>query len=171
MSPAKRSKKRSNLNKGFTLMEVLLVIGLLAMIFGLTAFSGMDSYHGSSFRNERDGMIGALQRARNQATNSICLGGAGCTGSLPHGVHFTNTEYTIFQGNAYNAADPLNDVIDINAPIQMSLGGFTDVIFSQFSGDASTVPSGTPSLTLTDSITGRNSVITIGGFGQITWTN
>jgi len=157
--------KRDN---GFTLMEVIIVITLLGMIVGLTTFVGFDSYRGSSFRSERDALIGVMQRARSMATNNICLGG--CTNGK-HGVHITATEFTIFQGSDYLTRDSSYDEITKMGPlVQIAPGSFTDVIFSGLSGDATTLPSGVSTLTMTDA-TGHNSVITIQSFGQITWTN
>lgn len=156
-------------------MEVVLVIGLLGMIFGLTAFMSVSSYQGTSFRNERDALIGVLQRARSQAVNNICLSPAGaCTDSLPHAVHVTETNYTIFQGNK-TYSDPTRDtstdeIIEVSAPINpVSF----DVIFTQLSGDATTIPAGTggfSTFTIADN-TGHDSAITISSFGQISWTN
>ena len=166
------SSKVKNLNGGFTLMEVIIVVGLIGMIFGLTAFVSINSYRGSSFRNERDALIGVLGRARNQAMNNTCLGG--CTDSKPHGVHITVNDYTIFQGATYNSADPLNEVIKKDSSISIQgLGttSFTDVIFTQLSGDISTLPSGIWDLTLINVTTGQNSKITTASYGQITWTN
>ena len=68
-----------SLSKGFTLMEVLVVIALLGVIFSLSVFISLDTYRGSSFRNERDTLVGVLQEARSEAMNNICIGGT-CTG-------------------------------------------------------------------------------------------
>jgi prepilin-type N-terminal cleavage/methylation domain-containing protein len=166
------SIQSKNLKAGFTLMEVLLVLGLLGMIFSMTAFVGIDSYRGSSFRNERDAFIGVLQRARDQSINNICLGG--CTDSKKHGVYITSTDYTIFQGNSYATRDTsVDQVVKIDADIDIAPGGFTEVVFSQLSGDAATTPvmiSGFSELMMTDS-TFHQSIIRVSSFGQITWTN
>jgi len=56
----------------------------------ITAFGlvmNMNAFRGFSFRNDRDTMVAALQKARSQAINNICLG-TGCTDGKPHGVYF-----------------------------------------------------------------------------------
>lgn len=157
------------MKSGFTLIEIIIVIALLGLIFGLTTFIGMDTYQGSSFRNDRDALIGVLQRARNQSMNNTCLGG--CTNSVQHGVHITMGSYIIFQGSSYATRNPAVDEIIPSGPhMNIIPGGFDDVIFSQLSGEAITVPSGIWTLTLSDG-TVHTSTITINSAGQITWTN
>ena len=130
----------------------------------------MNSYYGSSFRTERDALVAALRRARSFSINNICLGN--CDGGKPHGVHITSTSYTIFQGSTYDTRDSGTDeIINIGPNLKITPGGFTEVVFSNLSGDATTLPSDTHELTLIDMTTGKNSIITINNFGQISWTN
>lgn len=159
------------LKKGFTLLEILITIGLLAIVASLGLFVSMESYHNSSFHNERDLFISALQHARAQAVNNVCIG-LSCTEGQPHGVHIvttagTVTHYIVFQGTTYNSVDPLNTVIDVGKNISQNLQvtGMTDVYFDQLS--ASTTPT---TITLQNNL-GESSVITIGNEGQISWTN
>jgi len=157
-------------NRGFTLMEVLIVMALLGIIFSLAAFINLDAYRGSSFRNERDTLVGVLEEARSQAMNGICVGGS-CTDSKPYGVHITSTNYTIFQGATYATRDTTyDDVVAIGPLVSIASGSFTDVIFAQLSGDATTLPAGATSTTITDGM-GHTSVISVSSFGQVTWTN
>jgi prepilin-type N-terminal cleavage/methylation domain-containing protein len=154
-------------SQGFTLMEIILVLGLLGIIFAFTAFITFDTYRGSSFRNERDTIIGTLQRARTESMNNVCAGS--CTNSKPHGVYFTSTSYTLFQGATYASRDIAYDEVR-NVPTGVQLHGLQEVIFSLLSGDATTTPSGSFDLVIQDS-TGHISTTTINKYGQITWTN
>ena len=151
-------------SKGFTVLEMLVVMGLLAIVSALGLFMSMDSYRGGSFRNERDTIVTALQTARSQAMNNICLG-SGCTDGKAHGVHFEIGKYIIFQGNAYSSSDPLNQTIASNDP-NVVVTGPADVIFSQLSGQVAAA--GT--IAVSDQA-GHSSTISINGEGQIVWTN
>lgn len=148
-------------------MEVLIVLGILSIIFAITAFISFDTYRGSTFRNERDTIIGTLQRARSQSINNVCLGT--CTNSRAHGVHFTNTQYTLFQGLSYASRDTAYDEVKTVNP-GIGLSGATDVMFAQLSGDATTTPSGTWELVVKDA-TGHISTTTVNQYGQIQWTH
>jgi prepilin-type N-terminal cleavage/methylation domain-containing protein len=155
---------------GFTLIELLVVIGLLSVIGSFTVFLGLDAYRGNSFHGERDLLLTALYRARAESINNICVGPASgtgaCTDGVAHGVHITDEQFIIFQGNSYNATDPYNEVIqrqsfnvDITPPTH-------DPVFAQLSAQVAQPGD----IIFSDDGT-RTSTITVGSEGQITWTN
>jgi Tfp pilus assembly protein FimT len=153
--------------RGFSLLEMLVVIGMAALIGGLALFASMDTFHGANFRTERDMLVGLMQHARSQAVHNVCTG-SGCTNGLPHGVHFDTGAYTLFQGGAYTAGNSTNAVFEANTAFVHagSLAG-SDIVFSQLSG---TTTCGTCTFTLADS-EGHSSTITVSAEGQIIWTH
>jgi prepilin-type N-terminal cleavage/methylation domain-containing protein len=156
----------TNKNSGFSLIEILVVLGMLSLLAAFTLFIGTDSYRGYSFRNERDTIVSILQKARSQAMSNVCLG-SGCTGGEPHGVHFASGQYVIFQGSSFNPSDPNNEVRISGYNLDLTGSTMTDVIFTQLSGEAT--PTG--AIRLTDPNTNHTSDITINSAGQIAWTN
>jgi Tfp pilus assembly protein FimT len=154
---------------GFTLLEVLIVIGLLIFLTGLTALMSLDSYRGYSFRGQRDNVISVLQKARGQAMNNVCLGSTPtCSGGRPHGVHFSTDEYIIFQGASLDDT-PENashdQVISADYPLIFTPAA-PEAVFKQLSGDA-TAPL---NFTVSDEF-GHSSDITINSEGRISWSN
>ncbi len=157
-----------NYESGFTLIEVLVVIGILIFLTGLTALMSLDSYRGYSFRSQRDNVISVLQKARGQAMNNVCLGSSSdCSGGRPHGVHFSSGQYIIFQGNslADTAEDDQDQKINADYPLIFS-PATPEVVFKQLSGDASSPLT----ITVSDDY-GHNSEISINSEGRISWTN
>ena len=150
---------------GFTLIEVLLVIGIATILFGMSIAMGLNTYTGYNFRNERDTAISALQKARSQAISNICLGGDSCANGLPHGVHFETGKYVVFQGTIYDAGSALNETIITSGNINIAVT--PDIIFTQLSGEADPAPW---TLNLQDQ-SGHSSDITINNSGRIAWTN
>ncbi len=152
--------------RGFSLLEILVVIGLLTIIGGFGVVVSMGSLQGTYFRNDRDAVVSALHKARSRAVSNMCFGG--CTDGSPHGVHIDHVAhtYTVFQGAVYSAVDPLNETAALNP--QTATAGFTDVVFTELSGDAVTNPGTT--LSVTD-ISGRTSQIDINSEGKISWSN
>lgn len=158
--------KEDRSRAGFTLIEILIVLGILAILSGFGLVASLDAYRGYSFRNERNTMVSVLQKARSQAISNICLG-SGCTDGKPHGVAFQAGQYIIFQGSGYAARDQAVDqIVAVNYALTFAPGSLPEVVFSQLSGDAA--PAGT--ITLTDEA-GHSSVISINSEGQISWTN
>src|SRR5690242_12740236 len=75
---------------GFTLIEMLVAMAVLAVVIKLGLFLSLDFYKGTSYRSEKDVIISVLQKARSQSMNNI--------DQVQHGVHFTDPlKYIIFQ--------------------------------------------------------------------------
>jgi len=149
-----------------TFFEVIVVMGIFAMVGGFALFVSMETYRGSSFHSDRNLLVATLQRARAQAINNICLGT--CTDGKKHGVAIRPTEYpdsyVIFQtSNDYAARDVPQDAPFEASPISGQTGD-SEIVFEYLSGNSNPA-----SITLTGE--GHTSVITIGAEGQITWTN
>lgn len=152
---------------GFTLVELLVVMGLVGIIGSMSMLVGMDTFRKSSLRSERDKLVAIIHKARAQSMNNICLG-AGCTGGKAHGVHLSGGQYVLFQGTSYGARDIAVDMVTVpEYPVSFS-GSVSDVVFETLSGDVITYPSGND-IAISDGI--ASSTITFGTEGTITWTH
>jgi prepilin-type N-terminal cleavage/methylation domain-containing protein len=159
-----------NKNNGFTLIEILVVLTILILVAGFALFVSMDSYRGFSFRSERDTAVSMLQKARSQGISNICLGGS-CADGKPHGVHFTSSQYKIFQGTslddtpqdaAVDQAVPVNNKVTIT---DTSNNPPADIIFNQLDGATTAA-----TIRIKDT-SGHSSDISVNSEGQIAWTN
>ncbi len=153
---AKQKAKIFSHAKGFTLLELLIVIALIAVISTLGLLVGMDFYRTYAFSYERQVVVSALEKARNQALSNI--------NQARHGVYFAGGNYVIFQGLTYASRNMAFDQV-ISASPALSHSGMQEVVFSQLSGDA--VVTGSP-LQLSDGLT-HNVTISINSEGQINW--
>lgn len=155
--------------RGFTLIEILIVVGIMTLLGGVTLIVSMDNYHAYAFRAERDTLVSLLQKARSQSMSNICLPTNGsCTNGKAHGVYVSAGQYTVFQGQSYGARDGAVDEIYLvrGVDVKPKSGSLTEVVFAQLSGDV-LVP-GYISLLNSD---GHVSTTTITSEGTITWTN
>jgi prepilin-type N-terminal cleavage/methylation domain-containing protein len=157
-------KLNTNTKKGFTMIEILVVITLIAIIISLGMVMSMDSFRGFSFRNDRDAVVAALQRARSLAINNICLGST-CDDGKKHGVHFDPAakEIVIFQGNSYNSSDVLNEAIKFESKAISAVSTIDDVVFDRLSGNAVNA-----TITMTDGA-GRSATIETNSAGRINY--
>lgn len=161
-----------HINRGFTLLEILVVMGLILMVVAFGLIVSFDDYRGITFRNERDVVVNVIQKARGQAVNNMCFdtnpATVNCTDGKPHGVYFgTPGQYIIFQGASYASRDTtVDEVIEAKSDAAV-LTGMTSVVFNRLRADA--VTTGGTTLTVTQQ--GRDSVITIEPEGRIWWTN
>ncbi|MBI3589350.1 MAG: prepilin-type N-terminal cleavage/methylation domain-containing protein [Candidatus Liptonbacteria bacterium] len=147
----------SRLVSGFTMIEIVMVVAIVAFLAGLGLWVGMDVYRSYSYRSERSTFVSALQKARLESMVNI--------NEVKHGVHIEPNEYVIFQGSAYVSADPFNQVIIPSGAVTLAGNPALprDVVFDQLSGVTASV--GT--LTISDGV--RSTVISINNEGQISW--
>lgn len=167
----RKASIRKRAARGFSLIEILVVMAMFTMVAGLGLFVSMDAFRGYTFRSERDTVVSLLYKARSQAVSNMCFG-AGCTGGRAHGVHFdsVNKRYVIFQGYTYAGRDASVDDVTLFRNNASSVAGLTDIIFSPLAATTTANPSAVSTVTITDQ-GGHASVITIGKEGRITWTN
>jgi Tfp pilus assembly protein FimT len=156
-------------------MEMLVVLALTALICGFAVIVSMDTYRGSNFRAERNMLVALLERARAQSIANYCGGTCTANDGAKHGVAINPADhpgkYVLFQTQSTYSGRTANDktvdsIFDKNPTI--TLGGLTEVVFAQLSGQTTTV--GGLELVLSDSA-GHISTTTIGTEGQISWTN
>ncbi len=139
---------------GFTLIEVLVVIGLLGLVASLGSAIGFDTLGRSATREERDTLVSLLWSARTRALANMH--------ESAQGVHIDGGQYVLFEGPSYDISDPDNQMIPRNPAVTIS--GGPDIIFTQLSGGVS---AGTGTLTMTGP-TGM-ATVEINEAGRIEW--
>lgn len=159
-------------SSGFTLIEILISLGVLVIIASLGLFVSFDFYRHSSFQSERSVIVSVLQKARNQSVDNI--------DQTRHGVHFevNPVAYVIFECSQASpqctsfVAGSSDLTIAASYGISFAnpnLSAPFDVVFDQLSGDCVSVLCTTniQPITIND---GTNSYsININSEGRIDW--
>lgn len=159
-------KKRAGLYKsgksgaGFTLIEVMIVLGLIALIGGLGLFVSFDLYKSYSFRSERNTVVSSIQKARGQALANI--------NQTKHGAHYDSGSncilyskcYVIFEGSSFVAGAASN--IEIQASSAVAVTWSNDIVFNQLDGASNAV-----TITLTQDA--NSATISTNNAGRIEW--
>ena len=152
--------RNTSRRKGFTLIEVIVVIGLLGLIAAIGLFISFDFYKSYSFRSEKSVVISALQKARGQALANINQSNHGVHYGSGADCHLFSKCYVIFEGNTFNAGSDSNN--EIQAVSAVSVNWTSDVLFNQLDGAANSV-----TITLTQDT--RSITITTNNEGRIDW--
>jgi prepilin-type N-terminal cleavage/methylation domain-containing protein len=110
---------------GFTLIEVLLVIGLIGFLVALA----IPFYQGFQVSSELDntvhGLVQTLRFAQAEAMAS--------KGFQPWGVHIEEKRFVLFQGSEYRSNDPFSE--ETAMPGVLSLQSeYKDVVFDRVTG-------------------------------------
>jgi len=134
-----RNKKKIAIQRfgaGFTLVEILVVVGIIVLFLGLSIVQLRSFQQVSYLENIGKEAIAALRLAQSRTLAS--------EGALQYGVHFDTTatphQYTLFQGSSYGARDTTKDeIMVLPKTIEISvisLGGANEVVFLRLTGQA-----------------------------------
>lgn len=144
---------------GFTLLELLIVLGILAVVAVASAPFLASSISRNDLQTSTWKLVDDLRRAQTQAM-------AGHTNSA-WGVHVQTDRHVFFRGTTYNISDPDNIVTMLPGTITISNislnGGSSDIRFTKIRGNTNDY--GT--LTLLDSNSNETTTITINSAGHI----
>lgn len=147
---------------GFTLVEIVVVLGVVAMSASVALFVSHDQLRGEGFRDERDTLVTLLQHARAEAMSGVC-GSAACTAGAPHGIEILPDSFVLFEGDAY-ASRALSEDVAIAHSSHIAYSGAHEIVFQAGSGNAAA------STIEIHSAEGKSSAITVGDAGQISWS-
>lgn len=121
------------MTKGVTLLEILLVIGVLALMGGV----GLGFYFGYSSNIDLEEEVNRIVSYLNQAKGNAMAIEQG----LPWGVRFDNVDsanpfFALFTGADYASSGTttkafLSAAVEYQSP---SAGGFTEIVFSRRGG-------------------------------------
>ncbi|TSC75842.1 MAG: Uncharacterized protein G01um101430_12 [Parcubacteria group bacterium Gr01-1014_30] len=128
---------KGKLLTGFTLTELLVVIGVLLILTGISASAILVLQRESDLNRSADEVINALRLAQNRTLAS--------EGADQWGVYFDNTgithQYTLFKGSDYVSRDTSFDTTNKLASsveiFDINLGGGSEIVFERITGLAS----------------------------------
>ena len=142
------------MSRGFTLIELIIVIALAVIIFSFTVGVGSDFYLSQSLIAERDSVVSLLRRARIKAMNN--------TRQSNQGLFIAAGEYVIFEGDTYAGRSvDFDEVFPRAGRVQIS--GPSEIVFNSSEGSSSA--SGTISI-----VSGAGTAkILVNSEGRISW--
>ena len=152
--------------RGFTIPELLIAMGIIAILFGFVSINLIRLQRHSSLTTTVDTLVSDLYSQQNKAM----VGDTEGSGIISaHGVYFETNQYVLFRGSSYNPLDASNFPVNLDPSLTFSNITFpsSSVIFSKGSGETGLV-NGSNTITLTDLTNGEQKILELNKHGVIT---
>jgi len=116
------------IRSGFTIVEIIVVLGILGILLVATAPVAWEFYQGIDLKSEYQNNLSYLKLARAYAL-------ANKNGSA-HGVYFGEGGATVFQGSSYAGREQSRDQFFPRSPF-VAIVGASEVVFGALSATSS----------------------------------
>lgn len=168
LGQGKMEKKFTN-QRGVTLVELLLVMGIIATLFGITTINLLNARVGVSNSASTSVLISDIKSQQVKSMNGDTEG-RGIPDS--YGVNIQSNRYVLFHGISYLASDTANfNVPNDSGYTLTSTFPNNTIVFASMSGEIVGFVNGANSITTTNDSTGRSKTIQINKYGVITNVN
>ena len=134
------------LRVGFTLPELILVMGIILTLAVLVSNSFLGGQHQTSLNTS---LTTFVADAKAQQLKTMSGDTEGRTTADSYGIYIESNQYVLFHGTTYSASDPANSVIPLNTGLTLSTSFPGSIlIFTPGSGEISGFISGSNTITL-----------------------
>lgn len=162
-------KKNFFSQKGATFVEIIVVFGVVAMIFGLTYTSTFKAQQGTTLQSFSTVLVSDIKNQQVNAMTGFTLGGS--LGSS-YGIYFEGDRYTLFKGDSFNPSDSSNFVVDLPENIQISEVKFpsSTLVFLKGSGEIAGYYPGSDTVSLKTALS-TTKTFSVNKYGAVTGAN
>jgi prepilin-type N-terminal cleavage/methylation domain-containing protein len=153
------------LSQGFTLVELLLVMAIIAVLTGIATFNLSNTQHKSQLTSTVETVITDIKA---QQVKSMVGDGEGTGTATNFGIRYGSSNYTLYR-TSYGTS---NYVVTLPSTISISFASTSaDLVFLKGSGEIPGYSNSTAVLTLRDTVDGSQKVIQLNRYGAITSVN
>lgn len=148
--------------KGFTLIELMLTVGIISLLAGVAFINLMKPLNTANLYSSVDTL---MANVKGTQVNSL----AGAHGGQAHGVHFAANSYTLFTGASYNPADTSNLITQLGSGITISIDSIPNasVVFAAETGEVVGFSGLYYQLTVNNTQSGESKVLRINRYGTL----
>ncbi len=156
------AERRTN-QAGFTLVEIMVVLGVSAILFALATINLGKVHQTASVSSLTDTLTSDIKGQQLLAMS----GGIGSTTSQqPQGVHVQSGSYVLYAGSSYNGSDTNNFTVSISPAVIATTFPGSNLLFQKGDGAVSGFSGGSNTITISDN--GTSKTISVGRYGALT---
>ncbi len=150
---------------GFTLVELLVVMGLVAILGGLSFINLVRPQTSAALSTNVQGIMTDL---RSQQLKAMAGDSMSASAAQPYGIYVEANRYTLFKGAPYSAGDTDNFVVPAENGITFS-STFPSgqVIFTKGAGEVSGYSGSANTITVTNTLSNESKIITLNALGAV----
>lgn len=111
--------------QGFTLLEILLVVGIIGVLIILTLPVGLDLYKNQQLEVNSRTILQTLRRAQLKAMS--------IESDANYGVYLSDESFILFKGSSYFGRDSQYDQV-FDLPQAITISGMQEVVFTKLTG-------------------------------------
>ncbi|MBI3341888.1 type II secretion system protein [Candidatus Curtissbacteria bacterium] len=151
--------------KGFSIVELLIIMGIFAIFVGFTSLNLLNIRSKSSLGTAVDVLLTDLNSQQIKAMS-------GDNGGDIYGIHFLSSSYVLFKGT-YSAGDPANFTVNLdNSSINTTLpSSSSELVFNKTSGAVVGFSSGANTIRFQTNDISNQKIITVNRLGVVTGVN
>ncbi len=151
------------MNKGFTLIELILVMGITSLLIALGSVSFFSSYKSTNLNAATEVLIADLRSQQSRAMSGESLGGSPVDS---WGIKINADSYTLFANN-YDQSNQNNRVVDLpdGYALSSTFPSSGQIKFARGTGEIIGFINGQDTITLSN--LGSNRIIELNPYGII----
>lgn len=153
----------SNLQKGFTLVELIVAMSIMATLVGLITINLSYSERKTTLASWVQTLIADV---RQQQIKAMIGDSQGRPTPDSYGIHLDTDQYVLFHGITYSPEESSNSKISLPQNLQFVNSG-TDIIFAKISGEISSLSI----IQLRDTTNSNTRTIRLNRYGVIAGVN
>jgi len=164
-----QSGSKQRFHRGFTLIEVVIAVGVFFMLFGFIILNLPSVIRSENVNTTVDTLITDI---RSQQVKAMSGAGDGTAGSS-FGIYFASDRYVLFRGSVYSPSDTSNFTVNLDPSLNISNVTFPSsvLVFSQASGSAKGYVSGSDTLVVKNLVGIQQKTVRVNRFGTVDQVN
>lgn len=155
--------------KGFTLLELIFVLGITLIIFGFITINMVNFQQKTSINTTIDTMISEI---KNQQTKAMTGTGSNGSGNS-YGIYYQSDRYVLFTGSSYSSTNSSNFTVMLDPNISFTNTTFPSdsIVFLHRSGELDGFINGNNTIKLKENQGLNEKTITLNKYGVIVSVN